>query len=113
MLSPEHAKICGAAGWSKKAVKDYLWQHSTAAAWRMMNKWSVLPDKVRPQWRWLLGLSRAELEGLMMPVLEGPEDYAIAVLGGSAGKDLVFRTAAQPSIVEITDRAPLEPSGCG
>ncbi|MBI2906071.1 MAG: hypothetical protein HYX92_00300 [Chloroflexi bacterium] len=87
-----------------KAVKDYIWQQSTSSAWRMMNRWKALPGRVRHQWRWLLELSRPELENLMRPVLESPEDYSILVVGGSAGKDLVFRTAAQPSTVEITDR---------
>ncbi|MBI2906240.1 MAG: hypothetical protein HYX92_01150 [Chloroflexi bacterium] len=106
LLSPDHAKVCGAAAWSKKAVKDYLWQQSTSSAWRMMSKWRAFPLIVRKQWRWLLDLSRAELESYMMPVLEGPEDYSIVVVGGSAGKDTMFRTASQFRIVEITDRAP-------
>ncbi|MBI2906243.1 MAG: hypothetical protein HYX92_01165 [Chloroflexi bacterium] len=105
LLSPDHAKVCGDAGWSKKAVKDYIWQQSTSSAWRMMNKWRAHPITVLPQWRWLLELSRAEQENMMMPVLEAPEDYSIVVVGGSAGKDTVIRTASQFSIVEVTNRA--------
>ena len=104
LLSPDHARAVGNEGWSKKAAKDYVWHHSRATARELMNKWRCIPDKVKPQWRWLLDLSQAELQRLTMPVMENPNCYDVVVVGGPAGKDLVLRTLAPPATVEIKDR---------
>jgi hypothetical protein len=81
-FSPDHARVMGTAGWDKKAVKDYLWNHSRATARELMNKWRCTPDKINLQWRWLLELSSSDLEHLMLPVMESPDCYTIVVVGG-------------------------------
>jgi hypothetical protein len=103
-LSPDHARVMGNAGWDKTAVKDYLWNHSRATARELMNKWRCTPDKVKPQWRWLLELSSSDSDHLMLPVMESPDCYTLVVVGGPAGKDLIFRTIAPSVTVEIKDR---------
>jgi hypothetical protein len=103
-LSPDHARAIGNAGWDKKAVKDYLWNHSRATARELMNKWRCTPDKINIQWRWLLELSASDSDRLMMPVMESPDCYTIVVVGGPAGKDLILRTNAPSATVEIKDR---------
>ena len=105
LLCPEHANICGDAGWVKKAVRDYVHQHCTASALRLMNRARMLPDKMRPQWAWLLRLSDSELDKLMLPVVETAKHFEILVLGGQAGKNQIVRNIAPPSIALIKDRA--------
>jgi hypothetical protein len=107
MFAPEHAAICAAAGWNKKAVRDYVHQHCRASARRLLNKPRNAPDKVRPQWRWLLNLTEAELEQMMLPVLEQAHHYEIAVVGGPVGKNMLYRCISLPSTAEIRNRAPM------
>ena len=105
MMCPEHANICAKAGWGKKAVREYIYQHCRISAKRLMNKHRDTPDIVRPHWRWLLKLSDSELEQTILPVMENANDIEIIVVGGPAGKNMVYRGIASPSTALITDRA--------
>jgi len=103
-MSPEHAAICGKAGWSKQSVKEYIHQHARINA-RLAANWGRLtPARVRPEWRWLLQRSAAELERLMLTVQESAHSYDIVVVGGAAGKSMVFSTmCGGPSTVVVDD----------
>ena len=103
MLCPEHANICGK--WTKKAVREYVHQHCRASARRLLNKPRNAPDKIHAQWRWLLKLSEWEQEQTILPVLESANDIDILVVGGPAGKNLIFRNSTRPSTALIKDRA--------
>jgi hypothetical protein len=105
MMCPEHANICGKAGWDKKAVRDYVHQQCRTSALRLLNMRRLAPDAIRPQWRWLLKLSDQELERTILPVMEAAHHIEIVVVGGPAGKDLVFRCISPPSTALIQDRA--------
>lgn len=104
MFSPEHANICGAAGWSKKAVREYIFHHCRASARRLINKSRNAPDKIRTHWRWLLKLADWELEKMMLPVMENANDIEMVVVGGPAGKDLIYRSICRPATALIRDR---------
>jgi hypothetical protein len=110
MFCPEHANICGKAGWVKKAVREYVHQHCRMSARRLLNKVRCTPDKVRPQWQWLMQLSEWEQEQTMVPVVQSANNFEIMVLGGPVGKDMIFRTIASPSTALITDRGRCYPS---
>lgn len=105
VMSPEHAKICGAAGWGKKAVREYVYQTCRISARRLLNRCRNQPDKIFPQWQWLLKLSDSELDQIMLPVMENANDIPILVVGGSTAKDMIYRCIARPSTVLIKDRA--------
>ena len=105
MVCPEHANICSKAGWSKKAVREYVYQQCRASARRLFNKSRNAPDKVRAHWRWLLKLSDWELDQIIMPVVENANDFEIVVVGGPAGKNMVYRCMSRPSTAIIKDRA--------
>lgn len=105
LMCPEHAHICATAGWGKKAVREYVYQACRVSARRLMNKYRNDPDKVRPQWKWLLKLSEGELESLSLPVMESANDIDIVVVGGHAGKNLIHRGIARSSTALIKDRA--------
>ena len=104
LFSPEHANICGKAGWVKKAVRDYVHRHCTTSAWRLLNKPRRTPDKIRPQWQWLMNLSEWEQDQIMLPVLDTASRFEIVVLGGPAGKDIITRNLAPSSTALIKDR---------
>ena len=105
MMCPEHANICAKAGWDKKAVREYVYQHCRISAKRLMNKFRNTPDKIRAQWKWLLKLSEHEQDQIMLPVMESATDIDIVVVGGPAGKDLIHRGISRPSTAVIRDRA--------
>ena len=105
MVCPEHANICGKAGWTKKAVRAYVHQHCRISARRLLNKHRNTPDIIHPHWQWLLKLSEGELEQMILPVLENANDFEIMVVGGPTGKSLIYRCIAAPSTAIIKDRA--------
>ena len=105
MFAPEHAAICANGGFDKNAVRQYVHEQCQTSALRLMNKPRNAPDKVRPQWKWLLEKSEAELEQIKLPILQGPEQYEIVVVGGPVGKNLLFRCISLPTTALIKDRA--------
>jgi hypothetical protein len=105
MVCPEHANICGKAGWTRKAVRAYVHQHCRISARRLLNKHRFTPDIIRPHWQWLLKLSEGELEQIILPVLENANDFEIMVVGGPTGKSLMYRCITAPSTAIIKDRA--------
>ena len=106
MMCPDHANICGKeAGWTKKAVREYVYQHCRTSARRLLNKHRSAPDTIRPHWRWLLKLSEWELDQMILPVMESANDINIVVVGGPAGKNNIYRSITYPSTAIIKDRA--------
>ncbi len=105
MFGPEHANICGKAGWSKKAVREYVYQKCRVSAKRLLNKPRNTPEKISPHWRWLMNLSEWEQDQMLLPVMENANDIEIVVVGGPAGKNLVYRCIAPPATAVIKDRA--------
>jgi hypothetical protein len=105
MMCPEHAQLCGKSGWSKWAVRQYVYQRCRLSAKRLVNKCRNIPDIVRPQWRWLLQLSESEQDGLMLPIMESASDIEIVVVGGPAGKNMTYGCNTTPSTALIRDRA--------
>jgi hypothetical protein len=106
VMCPEHASICSQAGWSKKSVREYVHHHARVNA-RLAANWSRMnPEEMRPEWRWLLKWSPAELEKVMLTVQESSDDYDILVVGGPAGKSMVFSTMCGGPVTRvIRDRA--------
>ena len=106
MMCPEHASICAKAGWSKRSVKEYVHQHARINA-RLAANWGRLtPSRMRPEWRWLLTRSPAELDQMTLPVQESAASYDIVVVGGPAGKSMVFSTmCGGPATAPVEDVA--------
>jgi hypothetical protein len=106
MMCPDHASICAKAGWSKRSVREYVHHHARINA-RLAANWGRLtPSRMRPEWRWLLTRSPAELDRLTLPVQESADSYDIVVVGGPAGKSMVFSTmCGGPSTVAVEDVA--------
>jgi hypothetical protein len=105
-MCPEHARICAKAGWSKRSVREYVHSHARINARLVLNWGRMTPELLRPEWRWLLKLPSWQLEQLMLPVQENSSDYDIIVVGGPAGKSMVFSSlSGGPSTAVIKDRA--------
>jgi len=105
MMCPEHANICAKAGWAKRSVREYVHHHARINGRLALNWARMTPELLRPEWKWLLKWPPWELEKLMLPVQESANDYDIVVVGGPAGKSLVFSTmCGGPSTAVIKDR---------
>ena len=105
MFGPEHANICGKAGWAKNAVREYVYNRCRISARRLLNKVLCTPEKIRPQWEWLMKLSEWEQDQIMLPVMGNASDIEMVVVGGPAGKNLIYRCIAPPATAVIKDRA--------
>jgi hypothetical protein len=83
VLSPQHASLFNAAGWSKAEVKRRLWEASKMRAGRSKGS----------EFERLVTARRAELgeidENTIVPISEKPDDLSIVVAGG-AGSHSVF-----------------------
>ena len=92
VLGPEHAKQLARAGWTKKAIKEYLFEHSQIPIERwsrdnieryLIIRWPAwLGDKVRA---WL----QDPAQTLKVPLCTRAEDIGLIVAGG-AGKHSLF-----------------------
>jgi hypothetical protein len=79
VLSPDHARILGNAGMSRRSVQQWIWEHAVVKA-----------DQLSPVNRRNLEITRSS-RGLsatfnQLPVTESPERILIAVAGGVGAK---------------------------
>lgn len=78
VLSPEHARIIAKGGFTKKQVKQFLYEHS----------WQTKADLIR--WGKIDGPVREEDEKKMVRRGMGAEDILLVVAGGEAGGHSAF-----------------------
>lgn len=106
LLSPEHASIIQRHGWSKESLRRYVWHRAVIPASRHTNQNQLRhEDVVGSHWKKFLKLPESEMEKVMLPVIETPDLYQIAVVGGPVGKTLTFSFTGAFRPVEIRHRA--------
>ncbi len=88
VLSPMIARTIAKAGWSKRRVRQYLYQHARLPAWqveRFLRDWNI-----RPAWNLAEEVKAGRLPavyhesddpGRMVPLVWKPDDFMIAVAG--------------------------------
>jgi hypothetical protein len=84
ILSPEHAATVAQGGFSKQAVKEYLFKN----AWVRLDSFSEENIERRMRIKFPLTLGQAPMDA-RVPVVQKPEDFLIMVVGG-AGKHSAF-----------------------
>ncbi len=86
LLCPEHAAIIAKHGWSKADVRNYLYHHARLP-FRVLrsNREPSTLIAGRPELQWL-----TKHPELPLPLVELPECYEIAVVGGAAGRSMYF-----------------------
>jgi hypothetical protein len=88
VLSPILARTLAKAGWSKRDVKNYLFEHARRPAWefeRQLRDWNIrgvwnLTEDVK-EGRIPQHFLQSEDPNRMVPIVWKPEDYMIAVSG--------------------------------
>ncbi len=104
LIAPAHVNPIFNDGFSKRAAKSFIHQHSKKPARELINNFQVL-DKVRWGWKWLYDLSPLEQEQVILHTHESPDRYWFVCVGADdRAKDLVF-SASTPGTAEIVNRA--------
>jgi hypothetical protein len=86
LLCPEHAAIIAKRGWSKADIRNSLY-HRATLPFRVLrgNREPSTLIAGRPDLQWL-----TQHPELPLPLVELPECYEIAVVGGAAGRSMYF-----------------------
>lgn len=97
LICPEHAKILGDHGWSKKDVREFMY-HNTHIEWKYLKYGGYLdPARITNAWKWLLDAP----EDTKLPVVGAPEWFHIVVVGGPVGKSSYLTGNNEPVTIEI------------
>ncbi|MDP6453898.1 MAG: hypothetical protein QF898_11355 [SAR202 cluster bacterium] len=97
MICPEHAQIFSQQGWGKKRIQEEMYKRAKVAFKDLM----LIHERkgmeiAHPELQWLWDAPET-----MVPVVEGPECYPMAVVGASAGRGAFFWGAGSPVIKPI------------
>jgi hypothetical protein len=99
LICPEHAQVFDKAGWSRKDLQEAMYQAARIPFnTLMLNKESKALDAAHPELRWLY-----DNPELLVPVVEVPDCFEIAVVGGNAGRGAYFYGAGGPVTLPIGD----------
>ena len=91
-LCPEHAHNFAKAGWDKNRIRQYMYDHS-----KMSFKSILIPKEraalmiAHPELQWLF-----DAPDTLVPIVETPECFELAVVGGQAGRGAYFYGAGEP-----------------
>jgi hypothetical protein len=93
LVCPVHAAIYKKHGWSRQNIRDYLYKHARIPFGRFMtNKEAAAVRASHPELLWLWDSPEA-----LVPVLESPDCFEIAVAGGMGGARSTYSWgAAEP-----------------
>jgi len=99
LICPEHAQVFDKAGWSRKDLQEAMYQAARMPfETLMLNKESKALDAAHPELKWLY-----ENPDVLVPVVEVPDCFEIAVVGGNAGRGTYFYGAGGPVTLPIGD----------
>ena len=99
LICPEHAQVFNQAGWTRKDLQETMYRKARMPFKTiMLNKESKALDVAHPELKWLY-----ENPDLDIPIVEVPECFEIAVVGGNAGRGTYFFGAGGPVTVAIED----------
>jgi hypothetical protein len=92
LICPEHAHNFSKAGWNKDTIREYMYKHSQMPFRRIMIKRDKAALMVaHPELQWLL-----DSEDTLVPIVESPDCFDIAVVGGAAGRGAYVYGAGEP-----------------
>ena len=99
LICPEHAQVFDKAGWSRKDLQEAMYKAARLPfETLMLNKEPKALDAAHPELRWLY-----ENPDVLVPVVEVPDCFEIAVVGGNAGRGTYFYGAGGPVTLPIED----------
>jgi hypothetical protein len=91
-ICPEHAQVFAQAGWTKAKLREYLYAKARLSfETLMLNKEAQAFAVAHPELQWLWDSPQT-----LLPVVEGPDCFDIAVVGAAAGRGAYFYGAGEP-----------------
>jgi hypothetical protein len=98
-ICPEHAQIFAGAGWDRGRIQEAL-HRAARLPFRtaMLNKEPRAMEAAHPELGWL-----HDHPDLPVPVVESPDCYDIAVVGGAAGRGAYFYGAGEPVTMPVEE----------
>jgi hypothetical protein len=98
-VCPEHAQIFAGEGWNRARIQQALYK-TARLPFRtlMLNKEPKALQTAHPELGWL-----ADHPDLPLPVVEAPDCFEIAVVGGAAGRGAYFYGAGEPVTMPVED----------
>ncbi|HET8577153.1 MAG TPA: hypothetical protein VFO18_08650 [Methylomirabilota bacterium] len=98
-ICPEHAQIFARAGWGRRQIQEALYRLARLPFRTMMlNKEAKAMAVAHPELGWL-----HDHPELPIPVVETPDCFDIAVVGGTAGRGAYFYGAGEPVTMPVEE----------
>ncbi|BCB90015.1 UGSC family (seleno)protein [Phytohabitans suffuscus] len=98
LICPEHAEIFGNAGWSRQDVRDAMFEAARLPYSELRRtKEAKALDAAHPELTWL-----RDSPDTLLPVLETPECFEVAVLGATAGRGQFYWGCGGP-VTKVVD----------
>ena len=92
LVCPVHAAVHKKHGWSKQDVRDYLYKHARMPFAQLIAKTEAAAfRKSHPHLQWLWDSPQT-----LIPILETPDCFEIAVAGGMGGRSCYSYGAGEP-----------------
>jgi len=98
-ICPEHAQIFARAGWGRRQIQEALYRLARLPfRTAMLNKEAKAMAVAHPELTWL-----HDHPDLPIPVVETPDCFDIAVVGGAAGRGAYFYGAGEPVTMPVEE----------
>ncbi len=98
-ICPEHAQIFARAGWGRRQIQEALYRLARLPfRIAMLNKEAKAMAAAHPELGWL-----HDHPELPIPVVETPDCFDIAVVGGTAGRGAYFYGAGEPVTMPVEE----------
>jgi hypothetical protein len=98
-ICPEHAQIFARAGWGRRQIQEALFRLARVPfRTAMLNKEAKAMAAAHPELGWL-----HDHPDLPVPVVETPDCFDIAVVGGAAGRGAYFYGAGEPVTMPVEE----------
>ncbi len=104
LMPPDVAGPVGAQGFTKRGTKEFLHMHANASLGKM-TQYVPLEGEARTaaHWRWIRDLTEKERLDITVPVVEGPDNYDILVVGADRAKTLIMPSGPSPETVGVDE----------
>ena len=97
LMSPDHAAVMAAHGWTKEDVQYYIYEHAKLPAKFFKN--TVEKDRTRHGNRWVFDADDAT----MIPIAGAPDWFRVVVVGMASGKSSYTTGTGKAVTVKIED----------
>ncbi|MFQ5879003.1 MAG: hypothetical protein ACE5IZ_02355, partial [Dehalococcoidia bacterium] len=92
LICPEHADAFAKDGWDKDDLRHYMYQHARMPfRTLMLNKEPKAMAAAHPELAWFW-----DYPDMLLPIVETPDCFDIAVVGGAAGRGAYLYGAGEP-----------------